>query len=155
MSLLFPEMFLELPQTTLLSKLIQGNKPLFLTNHKPLIANFLTHTSRHILTHLHRDHMTTELCAPLWSTSQKCHRTLEWLYRCVVSRGTSRSTGQSSLVIVLERGGVCRGLDPGSCWPASHLVSVSTNPREGRLLALPVASRNNANLSEVKTQKCG
>lgn len=60
--------------------------------------------------------------------AKKSHHTLEWLYCCVVSRATRRSAGQTSLVIVLERGGVCQGLDPGSRWPTSHLVLATANP---------------------------
>ena len=96
--------------------------------------------------------MTTELCRPLWNTGQKSSHTLEWLYCSVVSCGISRSAGQTSLVIVLERGGVCQGLDPGSCWPTSRRISATTNPQEGRLLALPVTARCDAKQSRVKTQ---
>lgn len=49
---------------------------------------------------------------------------------CREPRHRLGSSGQTSLVIVVEQEGVCQGLDPGSCWPTSHLVSVAANPRE-------------------------
>lgn len=83
--------------------------------------------------------------------AKKSHHTLEWLYCCVVSHGIVRSAGQTSLVIVLEREGVCQGLDPGSCWPPSHLFLATANPQEGRLLVLPDAAWHDArNQNEVK-----
>lgn len=116
------------------------------------IVNTLTQRQAHINTLSHRpyDHWTVQ--GHFGIPSKKSHHTVEWLYCCVVSRGTGRSTGQTSLVIVLERGGVCQGLDPGSCWPSSHLVSAAANPQEGRLLALPVTTWHGVNQSEVKTQ---
>lgn len=68
--------------------------------------------------------------------SQRCRRTLERLYRRVVSRATCGSAVQAALSLSLSREET-RG--PGGRWPASssRLITAAANPREGPLLAPP------------------
>lgn len=47
----------------------------------------------------------------------------------------------------------CQGLDPGSGWPTSHLISASANTPEGHLLELRGAAWHDANQSEGKNTK--